>query len=302
MRITLTGASGFIGSRLIARLLERNHTLHLLGRRRPANLPVGVQFSPWDATAGTAPTPAALEGVDAVIHLAGEPVAQRWTPAVKERIRTSRVEGTQALLGAIAQLPVKPQSFLAASAIGYYGDRGDELLTENAPAGAGFLPEICIAWESASSEAAKQGIRTVLLRIGIVLGPDGGALAKMITPFRLGVGGKVGSGRQWMSWIHAEDAVGLILHALETPHLKGPMNVTAPNPVRNADFTRSLGKALHRPTLFPVPEFGLKLVFGEMASMLISSQRVHCAAARSSGYRFQYPDLDAALANLFRRL
>jgi uncharacterized protein len=141
MRITLTGASGFIGSRLIARLLERNHTLHLLGRRRPANLPVGVQFSPWDATAGTAPTPAALEGVDAVIHLAGEPVAQRWTPAVKERIRTSRVEGTQALLGAIAQLPVKPQSFLAASAIGYYGDRGDELLTENAPPGAGFLPE-----------------------------------------------------------------------------------------------------------------------------------------------------------------
>ncbi|MFN7932664.1 MAG: TIGR01777 family oxidoreductase [Bryobacteraceae bacterium] len=299
MRITLTGASGFIGHRLIERLLQRKHTLHLLGRKRPTNLPPSVQFSGWDATSGNTPPVEALHNAEAIIHLAGEPVAQRWTPAVKQRIRTSRVDGTQALLGAIAQLPVKPQTFIAASAIGYYGDRGEELLPETASPGTGFLPEICIAWEGASNAARSQGIRTVPLRIGIVLGPDGGALAKMITPFRLGAGGKIGSGRQWMSWIHADDAVGLILHALETTSLQGPMNVTAPNPVRNTDFTRALGHALHRPTLIPVPEFGLKLVFGEMATMLTSSQRVDCAAARHSGYRFQFPDLGTALANLF---
>lgn len=299
MRITLTGASGFIGHRLIARLLERKHTLHLLGRRRPTNLPSGVQFSAWDATSGNTPPVDALHNAEAVIHLAGEPVAQRWTQAVKQRIRTSRVEGTEALLRAMAALSVKPQALIAASAIGYYGDRGEELLPETASPGTGFLPEICVAWEGASSEASKQGIRTVLLRTGIVLGPDGGALAKMITPFRLGAGGKVGSGRQWMSWIHADDTVGLILHALEKPALQGPVNVIAPNPVRNTDFTHALGKALHRPTLIPVPEFGLKLVFGEMATMLTSSQRVDCAAARNSGYRFQFPDLDGALANLF---
>lgn len=299
MRITLTGASGFIGNRLIARLLERKHTLHLLGRRRPTNLPAGVEFSVWDANNGSTPPPEALHGAEAIIHLAGEPVAQRWTSTVKQRIRTSRVDGTEALLRAIAQLAVKPRAFVAASAIGYYGDRGEDLLPETARPGTGFLPDICVAWEGASGEARRQGIRTVLLRIGIVLGPDGGALSKMITPFRLGAGGKVGNGRQWMSWVHVDDAVGLILHALETPALQGPMNVTAPNPVRNVDFTHALGKVLNRPTLIPVPEIGLKLVFGEMATMLTSSQRVDCAAARNSGYRFLFPDLDKALRNLF---
>ncbi|MBS1829882.1 MAG: TIGR01777 family oxidoreductase [Acidobacteria bacterium] len=296
MQITLTGASGFIGQRLIARLLDRGHTLHLLGRRRPNNLRAGVQFSAWDATSGTTPP---VDNAEAIIHLAGEPVAQRWTSAVKQRIRTSRVDGTEALLRAVAQLSVKPQAIIAASAIGYYGDRGEELLPETASPGAGFLPEICVAWEGASLQAQRLGLRTVLLRIGIVLGPDGGALAKMITPFRLGAGGKIGNGRQWMSWVHADDAVGLIIHALETPTLQGPLNVTAPNPVRNADFTHALGRALHRPTLIPVPEFGLKLIFGEMATMLTSSQRVDCAVARHSGYRFQFPELEGALSNLF---
>ena len=298
MQITLTGASGFIGSRLIARLLEQKHTLHLLGRRQPAELPACVSFSRWDANAGHPPPEASLRGAEAIIHMAGEPVAQRWTASVKERIRKSRVEGTQALLKAVASLPVKPRTFIGASAIGYYGDRGEELLSETASPGAGFLPEICKSWEAASQQAAALGMRTATLRIGIVLGPDGGALAKMITPFRLGVGGRVGSGRQWMSWIHADDAAGLIEHALHHP-IHGPMNLTAPNPVRNTDFTKSLAKALHRPAIFPVPEFGLKLVFGEMATMLTSSQRVECAVARSTGYRFIFPDLDPALSNLF---
>ncbi|MBL8222104.1 MAG: TIGR01777 family oxidoreductase [Bryobacterales bacterium] len=297
MQITLTGASGFIGGRLIARLLERKHSLVLLGRRRPARLPDGVKFFEWDANSGAAPPVEALEGSEAVIHLAGEPVAQRWTAAAKEKIRSSRVGGTAALLGALKPISSKPHVFIGASAIGYYGDRGEELLAESAKPGTGFLPEICVNWEAASREARNLGIRTVLLRIGIVLGPGGGALAKMVTPFRLGAGGKVGSGQQWMSWIHVEDAVGLMLHALETP-VEGPMNVTAPNPVRNVDFTRALGKALRRPTLIPVPEFGLSLVFGEMATMLTSSQRVDCAVARQTGYRFQYPELDGALSEI----
>lgn len=297
MQITLTGASGFIGGRLIGRLLERKHRLLLLGRRRPGRLPDGVTFFTWDANSGAAPPVEALEGSEAVIHLAGEPVAQRWTASAKEKIRSSRVGGTAALLGALQPLSSKPHVFIGASAIGYYGDRGEELLAESAKPGTGFLPEICVDWEAASREARKLGIRTVLLRIGIVLGPGGGALAKMVTPFRMGAGGKVGSGQQWMSWIHVEDAVGLMLHALDTP-VEGPMNVTAPNPVRNVDFTRALGKALRRPTLIPVPEFGLKLAFGEMATMLTSSQRVDCAMARQTGYRFQYPELDGALSEI----
>ncbi|MBL8175871.1 MAG: TIGR01777 family oxidoreductase [Bryobacterales bacterium] len=299
MRITLTGASGFIGSRLIARLRERGHTLHLMGRRRPAELPEGVDFTVWDANSGMAPAEEALRGAEAVIHLAGEPVAQRWTAEVKERIRKSRLEGTQALVGALGGMATKPRVLVAASAIGFYGDRGEEVLTEAAKPGSGFLPEVCAGWENASLEAGKLGIRTVLLRIGIVLGPDGGALAKMVTPFRMGVGGKVGNGRQWMSWIHAEDAVGLIVHGLET-QVEGPMNVTAPGAVRNEEFTAALAGALHRPALIPAPEFGLKLMFGEMATMLTSSQRVECAVARKSGYRFQFPELGGALADLFR--
>lgn len=299
MRITLTGASGFIGSRLIAKLSSQGHALHVLGRRRPPMLPTDTGFSIWDATAGAAPPDKSLHGCEALIHMAGEPVAQRWTAAVKERIRTSRVNGTKALVDAIAKLPSRPRCFICASAIGYYGDRGEEVLSEESSPGTGFLPDICVAWEHAAREAEGLGVRTASLRLGVVLGLDGGALGKMVTPFRLGVGGRVGNGQQWMSWIHADDVVGLFLHALDSD-LRGPMNLTAPEPVRNAAFTKALGKALHRPTIFPVPRAALRLAFGEMASMLIGSQRVDCAVARRLGYRFQYPEINAAMADLFR--
>jgi hypothetical protein len=296
MQFTMTGAGGFIGEPLAHGLLADRHALHVLGRSRPVHLPGGVAFFRWDALREEPPL-AGIDGSHAVIHLAGEPVAQRWTPRVKARIRSSRVEGTRRLVAAIAKAGRKPAVLVCASAIGYYGSRGDEILTEDSKPGAGFLPEVCVAWENAAREAEKLGLRVVNLRIGVVLGHGGGALARMLPPFRMGLGGPIGSGNQWMSWVHRDDLVALIRFAAELPALQGPVNATAPNPVTNAVFTRELAAALRRPAFLPTPPAVLRLLFGEMAEVLLASQRVVPVAAESAGFRFRYPQVGMALRN-----
>jgi uncharacterized protein len=295
MKITLTGASGFVGSRVLAKLLADGHQAHVLGRKRDPALPAGVAFSQWDATAE--PDPASISDADAIIHLAGEPVGQRWTAEVKTRIRDSRGRGTTLLVSALRKLSRRPAVLVAASAIGIYGSRGDEVLTETSPAGQGFLAEVVRHWEAAALSAESAGIRVACLRLGVVLG-KGGALAKMLPPFRLGIGGRIGSGHQWMSWIHLEDVVRMIVFALENAGLHGAVNTTAPNPVTNRQFTEDLASALHRPAIFPIPELALKLMFGEMSSVLLASQRVLPKAANAAGFRFQYPDLRPALVQI----
>jgi uncharacterized protein (TIGR01777 family) len=243
-----------------------------------------------------------LEGLTAVIHLAGESIADgRWTDEKKRRIRDSRVEGTRLLSEALAKLTHPPQTFQCASAIGYYGNRGDEILTETSSAGSDFLSSVCVEWENATRPATEKGIRTVNLRFGIILSTDGGALAKMLTPFRMGVGGRVGSGNQWMSWIAIDDVVGVIEHALQDHSLRGPVNVVSPNPVTNGEFTKQLGSALSRPAVFPMPAFGARLAFGEMAdALLLSSQRVDPVSLKRAGYKFRYASLESALQHILK--
>jgi uncharacterized protein len=288
MRIVITGATGFIGKRLLVVLREAGHELVTLGRGTSANYR-------WDA-ASDAPSEA-FEGADAVVHLAGEPVAQKWTPEAKQRIRDSRVLGTERLIHGLSTTRNRPKALICASAVGYYGDRGDERLTEDADSGTGFLAKLCREWEGKADLAQSLGIRVVKVRTGLVLGPDGGALKEMLTPFKAGVGGRLGSGKQWMPWIHMDDIVGIFRHAVEGS-AAGPLNGAAPGVVTNAEFTEALGKALHRPTVLPMPEFALKLMFGEMAGVLVASQRVIPQATEKSGYRFQYAELGAALASL----
>jgi uncharacterized protein len=295
MNVTVTGATGFLGGRLVEELLAAGHQVRVLGRRRSAQFPASVAFSTWDGASN--PPAESLAGAHAVIHLAGEPVAQRWTPDAKARIRGSRVDGTRLLVNALSRQTQRPAVLACASAVGIYGSRGDEILSETSPPGQGFLADVVSEWESAAQPLEPSSIRVVRFRLGVVLG-KGGALAKMLPPFRLGVGGRIGSGRQWMSWIHIEDAVRMILFALDNSALRGPVNTTAPNPVTNAVFTRELAQALHRPAIFPVPEFALKLLFGEMAELLLSSQRVLPKAAETAGFRFQYPELRPALAGI----
>jgi hypothetical protein len=274
--VAITGASGMIGKRLRERLVEAGH------------MPRAV------------PRASAVPACDEIVNLAGEPIAQRWTEAAKKRIYDSRVHGTRQLVNALSTQPQRPRVLVCASAVGYYGSRGDEILTENSPPGTGFLPRVVMDWEESARTAEALGIRVVSLRFGMVLG-HGGALAKLLPPFRLGAGGRLGSGRQWMSWIHIEDAVSLILFALENAAgapLKGAFNATAPEPVTNAEFTRILAAALHRPAIFTVPVFALKLAFGEMSEVLLDSQRALPAAAQGASFHFQYPELSAALENI----
>lgn len=278
MRIAVTGAGGFIGGALVRCLSQEGHPAVVVPRGLP--------------------DPALLEGADAVVHLAGEPVAQRWTPAAKQRIRASRAEGTLRLVETLASLARPPATLISASAIGFYGSRGDEVLTETSSPGSDFLASVCAEWESAAARAAGLGIRVVSLRTGMVLGPRGGALTKMLLPFRLGLGGRLGSGRQWMSWIHLDDLVALIRYALDERSLKGPVNATAPEPVTNTEFTRELGRALGRPAVLPVPALALRLLYGEMSEVLLSSQRVLPATAQAAGFAFRYPRLAPALRNL----
>jgi uncharacterized protein (TIGR01777 family) len=259
-----------------------------------------VQFWQWAEPAETDPPAESLEGSDAVVHLAGEPVAQRWNTAVKQRIRSSRVEGTRHLVKAISRLDRKPAVLVSGSAVGFYGSRGDEVLTEESAPGQGFLPQICEDWEQQAQQAGAEGVRVVCVRTGIVLGMEGGALPQMLPPFRLGVGGRLGSGRQWMPWIHIADIAGLIDFAVKTGSLQGPLNGCAPNPVTNEEFSRDLGQALHRPALLPVPEFSLKLLFGEMAGVMLASQRAVPKTALAHNYQFRFPQLPAALAQLLR--
>jgi uncharacterized protein (TIGR01777 family) len=241
-----------------------------------------------------------VSGFDVVVHLAGESVVGRWTDAKKKAIRDSRVLGTRNLATALAACEAKPRVFVCASAIGFYGDRGEEVLTEDSPAGRGFLPEVCDEWEDASRIATEAGIRTVNIRIGLVLSPEGGALGKMLTPFKFGLGGRIGSGRQWSSWIHVDDIVGAVRYAISNESLSGPINLVAPDAVRNAEFTKVLASVLRRPAIFPVPGFALRLAFGKQAAeeMLLASLRVQPGKLGSSGYAFRFRELRAALANL----
>jgi hypothetical protein len=290
----ITGASGPIGSALLASLGSQESQVVRLVRGRVQN---AAQVS-WDPLAPL--SPAAVSEFDAVIHLAGESVVGRWTDAKKKAIRESRVLGTRNLAAALARSEAKPRVLVCASAVGFYGNRGEEILREESPAGLGFLPEVCGEWEDASRIAAEAGIRTVNLRIGLVLTAKGGALAKMLTPFKLGLGGRMGSGRQWLSWIHVDDIVGGIQHVIGTESLSGPVNLVAPNAVRNAEFTRVLASVLRRPVFCPVPEFALGLAFGKMAAeeMLLASQRVEPGKLLASGYTFRFSELRAALENL----
>lgn len=298
MNVAITGASGLIGRRLIELLSSRGHALRALSRSGVANFPPGVRASVWDADKGEPPIEA-LRDTDAVVHLAGENVAQRWTAEAKLRIRQSRELGTRNLVCALARLPRRPSALVCASAIGYYGSRGEETLTEASAPGAGFLSGVCTAWEREAVAAEALGIRVVRVRIGVALDPRGGALPRMLPPFRLGAGGRLGDGRQWMSWIHHDDLAGLFRLAIEKP-IRGPLNAVAPNPVPNAAFTRELAHALHRPAIFPVPKFAVRLLFGEMSEILLDSQRVVPNAAAANGFVFRFPDLGPALADLLR--
>ena len=297
-RILLSGASGLIGQALshsFKSQLDQGEVEIVRLVRSPAK--DATQIS-WDPLTPLSPT--AVAGFDAVIHLAGESVLGRWTPAKKRAILDSRAQGTRTLASALAQTDSKPRVLISASAIGFYGNRGDEILREDSPSGQGFLPEVCREWESATHIASEAGVRTLNVRIGVVLSNKGGALPSMLKPFKLGLGGRIGSGQQWLSWIHIDDIVGGIRHAINTAELCGPVNLVAPNPVRNAEFTKILASTLHRPAFFPVPAFALHLALGRMAAdeILLSSQRVEPQKLQSSGYNFLYRDLRAALENL----
>ena len=292
-RILISGGSGLIGSSLVPTLESHGHEITRLVRRPTGN---GNELE-WDPMHEVSPE--LVSGFDAVIHLSGESVAGRWTAEKKRRIRESRVVGTSNLSRALAKAERPPRTFICASAIGFYGNRGDEVLTEESPPGTGFLPEVCREWEAATESDERVGIRTVNLRFGIVLSRHGGALKQMLLPFRLGLGGKIGSGRQWYSWIHIGDAVSAVVHILQEESFRGPINMTAPNPVKNAEFTKTLGSTLQRPAVFAVPTFAAKLAFGEFAEEgLLASARVIPRKLRDSGFEFRYPELRAALAHL----
>jgi uncharacterized protein len=298
MNILVTGASGLIGSALVASLTSTGHGVTRLVRSQPNS---EGKTARWDPMAGTIDA-SAFEGVDAVVHLAGENIAERWTSAKKRRIRDSRVKGTQVLCEALARLASPPKVLVSASAIGYYGDRGEAILTDDSAPGNGFLSEVCRAWEAATEPARQQGIRTVPLRFGVVLSAAGGALAKILPPFRLGLGGVLGSGRQYMSWIALDDVVGAIQHAIVTDSLQGPTNAVAPQAVTNQEFTKTLGKVLGRPTAVPLPAFAARLMFGEMADeLLLASARVQPVKLQASGYRHRYPELEGALRHVLAR-
>ncbi|MEX2182490.1 MAG: TIGR01777 family oxidoreductase [Gemmatimonadaceae bacterium] len=286
--IAITGARGFLGSALVASLEARGRKVIRIGRGPGSDVRWDPLHGPLDH--------AALAGAEVVIHLAGAPIAQRWTAARKRTIRDSRVEGTRQLAEACARMPRRPALFLSASAIGIYGSRGGEVLDESSATGEDFLAEVGRAWEEAAAPAREAGMRVVAVRTGLVLNPEGGALGKMLLPFKAGLGGTLGSGTQWMSWISREDWVRAMQFIIASPGLSGPVNLTAPEPVTNAVFTETLGRLLHRPTLMPLPAFGLKLIYGEMAQgTILASQRVLPRALTAAGFIFLHPTLATAL-------
>lgn len=304
MRVLLTGASGFVGRALTRALAERGDDAVALTRdpeRARAALPALSAAYAWRPLDELAPTEA-LAGADAVVNLMGESVAGRWTPRKKRAILESRETGTRNLAAGMrstANAAAAPRTLLSASALGYYGDRGDETLSEAAAPGEGFLADVCVRWEAAALEAESDGVRVALLRTGHVLGRGGGMLAPLSRLARLGLSGPLASGRQWWPWAHLDDVVGVILHTLNAEGLRGPVNVCAPAPARQRDFARALGRALRRPAALPAPEFALRLALGEFASELLSSRRMSPAAALDSGYHFRYEELDAALSEIY---
>jgi uncharacterized protein len=299
MRALVTGATGFVGQRLLARLenpvvlsREPDRAMQSLARFR-------VAAARWDPMLGPPPADV-FNGIDVIFHLAGEPIAEgRWTKARKQQICDSRVIGTKHLVDGLATLERRPPVLVSSSAVGYYGSRGDEMLTESSTPGDDFLADVCVAWEKAAIDAERLGMRVVFSRTGVVLG-RGGALKKMLLPFKLGLGGRLGSGRQYMPWVHLDDLVGMLLFAAEQQAIRGPMNAVSPTPITNRVFTRALAGALHRPACLPVPYLGMRLAFGEFASVLFASQRVIPEVATKHGYRFQSPEINAALAEILR--
>jgi uncharacterized protein (TIGR01777 family) len=297
MRVAITGATGLIGTALSTSLSKNGHEIQAITRRRNL-LPAHLNPVLWDPASGVF-DPRPLEGADAWIHLAGETIAGWWTAAHKDRIRRSRVEGAHLLVDGLEKLDSPPTVFVSSSAIGFYGDRGDEELDEDSFPGAGFLPELCRSWEAEVARASGMGIRTVSLRTGLVLSSRGGALAPMLIPFKLALGGPVGSGRQWISWIHIDDLVGLYRFVMEEKDARGPLNATSPEPVRQSDFAKSLGRALRRPAFLPAPGFAIKMFLGEMGqTLLLEGQKVRPQRAQKLGYSFKFPELQKALHDI----
>lgn len=292
-KVIVSGASGLVGSELLPLLQDGGYEVSRLVREDSA-VDGGDVF--WDPAGGELDA-AALDGAEAVVHLAGENIAAgRWNNARKKRIRESRVDGTKLVCARLAEMPTPPKVLICASAIGYYGHRGDETLTEESPVGEGFLPDVCREWEESTEAATSAGIRVIRLRIGIVLSPRGGALRKMLVPFKMGAGGKVGDGRQYMSWISLDDLAAAIVHCIKDESISGAVNAVSPEPVTNKVFTKTLGKVLRRPTMFPLPAFAAKIIFGEMAeAMLLCSSRVVPEVLAESGFEFAHPGLESAL-------
>ncbi|MBU6336587.1 MAG: TIGR01777 family oxidoreductase [Acidobacteria bacterium] len=301
MKVTVTGATGLIGTALVGALKARGDEVTVLSRDPArAERQLGVEAQAWDPLTGPAPA-SALSGRDGVVHLAGEPVAQRWTADVKRAIRASRDLGTANLVAGIAASEPRPSVLVSSSAVGYYGKHGDEIIDESTPAGADFLAEVCVEWERRARAAEELGLRVVIVRTGVVLDADGGALKTMLPPFKAGVGGPVAGGRQYMPWIHVDDIVGIYLSALDEVSWSGPVNGTAPDPVTNAEFSKALGRALKRPAIFPVPAIAIRTLYGEMSEIVTEGQRAVPARTLELGYRFSQPDLDAALASALGR-
>ena len=297
MKILITGSHGLVGKALISELVKDGHEIVSLVRHKSE----GASEIEWHPNQRSIDSER-VSGFDVVVHLAGESIASgRWTDEKKRKIRESRVDGTTLLSRALAQSSKAPAAFISASAIGYYGNRADELLNEKSAPGNDFLAEVCVAWERATGEAEARGVRTVHTRFGIILDQEGGALAKMLTPFRMGVGGRIGDGKQWMSWIALVDVIKGLKFVIENESIAGPVNFVAPNPVTNGEFTKTLGDALSRPTLFPMPSFAVRLAFGEMAdALLLSSAKVEPKRLHESGYRFEFEDLQPALAAILK--
>jgi uncharacterized protein (TIGR01777 family) len=302
MNILITGATGFVGRRLCEMLHQAGHTVRALSRDSVAakqRVPLLKEVFPWNPLQELPPLQA-FEGCDAVINLAGESIAGRWTAPKKQLIRDSRVLGTKNLVNALAQLSSRPKVLLSASAIGYYGDRGEETLTEDAAPGSDFLAQVCRDWENEALKAESLGMRVVRLRIGLVLGRGGGTLQALLPLFRVGLGGPLGSGRQWWSWIHRDDLCRLIVQILANENVSGPINATAPQPVRQKEFAQVLGRVLRRPAFLPTPAFALKIALGEFADGILASQRVLPRRAQEMGYRFQFEELEGALREILQ--
>jgi uncharacterized protein len=300
MRVTLTGATGLIGSRLVAALRDRGDEVTVLSRDPArAGRRLGVGAERWEPLEGRAPVHA-LAGRDAIVHLAGERVDQRWSDESRPRILASRETGTRNLIEGLRAAEPHPEVLVSASGVGYYGPRGDEVLDESAAPGTDFLARVCVAWEAEAERAEELGMRVVRMRTGVVLDRRGGALARMLIPFRLGVGGPVAGGEQWLPWIHVDDLVGLYLAAIDGDGWSGPVNASAPEPVRNREFSRALGRALRRPAVLPVPGAALRLLYGDMAEIVTEGQRAVPQRALEREYAFRHADLDAALRDALR--